>query len=68
MMEAQSISSRLTLTVNEAASLLGVSLPTAYHLVHREDFPTLRIGRKLLVSREGLERWIADQASAGQGR
>lgn len=54
---------RLTLTVAEAAELLGVSLPTAYELAHSEGFPTLRIGRKLLISRVGLELWVDRRAS-----
>lgn len=49
---------KLTLTVKEAAALLGVSLPTAYALAHSEGFPSLTVGRKLLVSRDGLCRWI----------
>ena len=54
---------RITLTVAEAAELLGVSLPTAYELAHSEGFPTLRIGRKLLISRVGLESWVDRRAS-----
>ena len=54
---------KLTLTVAEAAELLGVSLPTAYELAHSEGFPTLRIGRKLLISRAGLELWVDRRAS-----
>ena len=56
---------KLTLTVAEAAELLGVSLPTAYELAHSEGFPTLRIGRKLLISRVGLESWVDRRASNG---
>ena len=62
-MEAQERIKKLTLTVAEAAELLGVSLPTAYELAHTEGFPTLRIGRKLLISRVGLELWVDRRAS-----
>ena len=47
---------KLTLTVAEAATILGVSLPTAYTLVHSAGFPAFTIGRKLLISRQGLEK------------
>jgi excisionase family DNA binding protein len=66
-MEAQQARiKRLTLTVAEAAETLSVSIPTVYELVHRDGFPSLRVGRKWLVSRTGLETWIASQASLGK--
>lgn len=51
----------LTYTAEEAAKQLNVSLPTIYQLCNREDFPAMRIEKKLLVSRSGLERWIEAQ-------
>jgi len=62
-MDSQEQLKKLTLTVAEAAELLGVSLPTAYELAHTEGFPVLRIGRKLLISRVGLELWVDRRAS-----
>jgi len=62
-MDSQEQLKKLTLTVAEAADLLGVSLPTAYELAHSKGFPTLRIGRKLLISRAGLELWVDRRAS-----
>ena len=58
---------KLTLSVEEAGKLLGVSRQVAYQLIHREDFPTLHIGRRILVPRIGrriliprkqLEAWM----------
>lgn len=53
----------LTLTVKETAVLLGVSLPTAYELAKRKDFPAMRFGRKILVSRYRLEEWVDSQTN-----
>ena len=53
---------RLTMSVAEAAGELGISLPTAYTLTHRADFPALRIGSRVRVSREGLRVWVQEQA------
>lgn len=47
-----------TISVAEAAEMLGVSTKTAYTLIHRQDFPVLWIGRRARVNREGLLRWI----------
>ena len=52
---------RLTLTVAEAAEQLGVSEKTVYTLTHRLDFPTIRIGRRTVISREGLREWVRSQ-------
>jgi excisionase family DNA binding protein len=44
----------LTLTVEEAAKLLGVSRGTAYEAARRGELPTIRLGRRLLVPRARL--------------
>ena len=48
----------LTLRAAEVADLLGISRSNAYRLMHGEDFPVLRIGKRLLVPRSGLLRWV----------
>jgi excisionase family DNA binding protein len=45
---------RLTLTVEEAAEVLGISRTLAYELVRRGALPSLRLGRRLVVPRAGL--------------
>ena len=49
---------KLTLSVEEAGKLLGVSRQVAYQLIHRPDFPTLHIGRRVLVPKKQLEAWM----------
>ena len=62
---------KLTLSVEEAGKLLGVSRQVAYQLIHRSDFPTLHIGRRILVPKKQLEEWmdrnvIGAEADIGQ--
>ena len=57
---------RVTLSVAETAAALGVSRPTVYNLLHRQDFPSFRVGGRTLVSAEGLREWVAAQAGGGQ--
>lgn len=52
---------RATMTVKETAAFIGVSMPTAYELVHSPGFPAFNIGKKLLVDREGLNDWMKEQ-------
>lgn len=50
---------RLTITVEEAGKLLGIGRNGAYEAARRGDIPTIRIGKRLLVSRAALERKLA---------
>lgn len=48
----------LFLNADTVAKLLGVSVSSAYELLHEDGFPALRIGNRLVVPREQLLRWI----------
>jgi len=54
-----------TLSVAEAAEVVGISERYMYNLVKTKGFPTIQIGKRLLVSRPGLERWLEEQAQKG---
>lgn len=55
---------RLTVSVTEAARLLGVSRALAYELIARGELPALRLGRRLVVPYRALER-LVERAEAG---
>lgn len=46
---------RLTLTVEEAARLLGISRALGYELVARGEVPSIRLGRRIVVPRRALD-------------
>ncbi|MBQ9662703.1 MAG: helix-turn-helix domain-containing protein [Oscillospiraceae bacterium] len=50
-----------TLNAQQVADVLGVAKNTAYTLMHSEGFPTLHIGRRMVVPKEQLLRWMTDQ-------
>ncbi len=52
---------RLTVTVPEAARLLGISRTAAYEAVHRGELPAISIGRRMVVPKVALHR-LLDQA------
>jgi excisionase family DNA binding protein len=60
------IPERATLTVEEAALVLGIGRSAAYDACRRGDIPTIRVGKRLLVPRARLEQLLAgdDQAAA----
>ena len=45
---------RLTVTVAQAAVMLGISRTSAYERVRRDEIPTVRLGRRLLVPKDRL--------------
>jgi excisionase family DNA binding protein len=45
---------RLALTVTEAAAVLGISRALAYELVARNELPSIRLGRRLVVPKVAL--------------
>lgn len=59
-------SDKLALTPEEVAKRLGISMPTIYHLCSRKGFPAVRVGRKIIIPLNGLERWL-DEQTRGEG-
>ena len=57
----------LAVGTTEAARLLGVSRPTLYQLLNRADFPSFRVGSRVLISVAGLQAWIDQQTKEDAG-
>ena len=50
----------MTITVQEAAKLLGISKNLCYDAVARGQIPAVRVGRRLLVPRLALQNLLAE--------
>lgn len=50
-----------TLSADDISELLGISRSNAYVLMHSKGFPTLRIGKRVMVPRDEFFAWIKDQ-------
>ena len=48
----------IMLNANAVSQTLGISRAGAYELMHSEGFPTLRIGKRMMVSKEHFIQWI----------
>ena len=48
----------LFLNAELLAKVLGVAVSSAYELMHEKDFPSVRIGKRLVGPREDLKLWI----------
>ena len=51
---------RLTMTVEQAGEVLGISRATAYMLVRMGNIPSIRLGRRLVVPKVALERMLVE--------
>ena len=48
----------LSLNADQLAAVLGISRANAYQLMHQYGFPTLQIGKRLVVPKDKLIRWM----------
>lgn len=48
----------LYLNADTVAKLLGISISSAYELMREKDFPSVRIGKRLIVPKENLQAWV----------
>lgn len=55
----------LTISVEEAARLLGIGRNTAYDLVREGRLPHLRFGRTIRIPLAALSSWLDRQALDG---
>lgn len=51
------------ITPKQLSRHLGISLNTAYDLCRRRDFPSLRVGRKILILEDELQPWLQKQTT-----
>ena len=49
---------RLTLTVDEVAQMLGLSRSATYEAIARGEIPSLRFGRRIVVTQRALHRML----------
>ena len=54
----------LFLNAKMVAQVLGVSISTAYEVMHEPGFPVLRVGSRMVVPKEKFIQW-AEERSGG---
>jgi len=48
----------LFLNVNDLSKAIGIAPSSCYELMHEKDFPSIRIGKRLVVPREKLSNGL----------
>ena len=56
----------LLLNVETVAKVLGVSDSSVYELIQEDDFPSLRIGKRIVIPNEEMRKWITAHTKGGQ--
>lgn len=54
----------ITLSAEQVAQVLGISRAGAYTLMHSKDFPTIQIGKRMVVPKDKLLAWMEKQLAA----
>lgn len=55
----------LFLNAATVSSVLGVSPASAYELMHEKDFPTLRVGSRMVMPKEKFIEWVEQHTKDG---
>ena len=56
----------LFLNAKLVAQVLGVSISTAYEVMHEPGFPTLRVGSRMVVPKEKFMQWAEEQSEGAK--
>ena len=56
----------LFLNARTVAQVMGVSISTAYELMHEPGFPVLRVGNRMVVPKERFIRWTEKQTGGAK--
>ena len=57
--------SKTVMSLKEFAEDIGVSVPTAYIIAKRADFPAIRVSdRRIIIPIAAYHKWLEDQVNA----
>ena len=56
----------LFLNAELVAKVLGVSISTAYEVMHEPGFPVLRVGSRMVVPKEKFIQWAEEQSGGAK--
>ena len=56
----------LFLNAEMVAKVLGISISSAYELMHEANFPALRVGSRIVVPKEKFCQWVELQTGGAR--
>ena len=57
-MTAENIAEKRCYTVKEVQEMLGISRPTVYELLKKNEFRWIQIGNKYRISKQSFDEWL----------
>ena len=55
----------LMLNAEDVRTVMNISRAGAYQLMHREDFPTIIMGKRMVVPRDKFLEWVEKNTEYG---
>jgi len=55
----------LMLSVPDVAQVLGISRAGAYELAHSREFPSMKVGSRIIIPKDKFLLWIERQCGEG---
>lgn len=56
----------LFLNAGLVSQVLGVSISSAYELMHEEAFPSVRVGSRFVVPKDKFRQWVEQQTGGAE--
>ena len=57
---------KMTLSVSEAAKMIGISKPKVYDLVREEQLPGIHVGKKIVIPKQAVIDWLSRGVNNGK--
>ena len=57
---------KMTLSVREAAGMIGISKPKMYELIREGEIPSIHVGKKIVIARQALLDWLSEGDTNGK--
>ena len=61
-----SLKTKLTLSVREAAALIGISRGKVYGLIRDGEIPVIHIGQRMAIPRQAVLDWVSKGVNNGK--
>ena len=66
MTQQSSPGTKMTLSVREAAEMIGISKPKMYELIREGEIPSIHVGKKIVIARKALLDWLSEGDNNGE--
>lgn len=57
---------QMAINVKELAKQLGISLPKAYELIKTDGFPSVHLGKRIIIPVTALQEWLSNNANCNK--